>query len=143
MEPGAQKAVGSPAFFQPKNQTVNLLSVKKARPLPSTLASSLVFLASGAVLVLEVVGLRLVGPYVGVTLQTSSAVIGIALGAIAYGAWTGGWLADRADPRRLLPPAFLAAAAATAVTLPVVRWAGELLRGSAAGGILTLAALAV
>ena len=30
-----------------------------------------------AVLVLEVVALRLVGPYVGITLQTSSAVIGV------------------------------------------------------------------
>jgi spermidine synthase len=102
-----------------------------------------VFLASGAVLILEIVGLRLVAPYIGVTLQTSSAVIGIALAAIAYGTWTGGWLADRVDPRRLLAPAFLIAAAATAVTLPLVRWAGELLRGSAAGGVLLLAALAV
>jgi len=112
-------------------------------PLPPPLAAALVFLASGAVLVLEVVGLRLVGPYLGVTLQTSSAVIGVALAAIAYGAWSGGWLADRADPRRLLAPALLLAAAATAVTLPVVRWAGELLRGSASGGILLLTALAV
>src|SRR5215510_11154175 len=98
-------------------------------PLPRWLAAGLVFLASGAVLVLEIVGLRLVGPYLGVTLQTSSAVIGIALAAIAYGAWTGGWLADRVDPRRLLAPALVLAAAATAVTLPIVRWAGELLRG--------------
>jgi spermidine synthase len=119
------------------------LSHPTPRRLPDGLAASVVFFAAAAVLVLEVVGLRLVGPYIGITLQTSSAVIGVSLGAIAYGAWTGGWLADRADPRRLLPPAFLAAAAATAVTLPVVRWAGELLRGSATGGILALAALAV
>ena len=101
------------------------------------------FFAAAAVLVLEVVGLRLVGPYVGVTLETSSAVIGISLAAIAYGAWTGGRLADRVDPRRLLPPTFLLAAAATAVTLPLIRWAGELLRGNGSGSILTLAALAV
>lgn len=106
-------------------------------------AAATVFLASGAVLVLEVVGLRLVGPYMGVTLQTSSAVIGVSLAAIAYGAWTGGFLADRSDPRRLIPPAFLLAAAATAVTLPLVRWAGELLRDTAALGILLLTALAV
>ena len=37
-------------------------------PLPSRLAAAVVFLASGAVLVLEVTGLRLVGPYLGVTL---------------------------------------------------------------------------
>jgi MFS family permease len=106
-------------------------------------AAASVFVAAGAVLVLEVVGLRLVGPYLGITLQTSSAVIGISLGAIAYGAWTGGWLADRVDPRRLLPPAFVFAAIATAVTLPVVRWSGELLRGSGIGAILLLATLAV
>lgn len=113
------------------------------RPLPPSLAAGLVFVASGAVLVLEVVGLRLIAPYVGVTLQTSSAVIGLALAAIAYGAWLGGWLADRFDPRALIAPALLLAAVATALTLPIVRWAGELLRGSAAGGVLLLTALTV
>ncbi len=111
--------------------------------LPPRLAAALVFFASGAVLVLEIVGLRLVGPYVGITLQTSSAVIGIALAAIAYGAWTGGWLADRLDPRRLIGPAMLLAAVATAVTVPLVRWAGELLRGTNAGNVLLLAMLAL
>lgn len=112
------------------------------RALPAGLASTLVFVASGAVLVLEVVALRLVGPYVGVTLQTSTAVIGVALAAIAYGAWLGGWLADRGDPRRLLAPALVLAAITTALTLPLVRYAGELLRGSAVGAILLLTALA-
>ncbi|MBX6356724.1 MAG: fused MFS/spermidine synthase, partial [Micromonosporaceae bacterium] len=120
--------------------------VDVVKPLPTGLAAALVFLASGAVLVLEVVGLRLVGPYVGVTLQTSSAVIGVALAAIAYGAWLGGWLADRWDPRRLLAPALLLAAVATAFTLPLVRYAGEALREEggairAAGGILLLTTL--
>lgn len=113
------------------------------RALPPGLASALVFFASGAILVLEVVALRLVGPYVGVTLQVSSSVIGIALAAIAYGAWMGGWLADRRDPRTLLAPALVLAGITTAVTLPVVRYAGEVLRGGAAGGVLLLTALAV
>ncbi len=107
------------------------------------MAATLVFFAAAAVLVLEIVALRLVGPYVGITLQTSSAVIGVSLGAIAYGAWTGGFLADRIDPRRLLAPAFALAAVATGLTLPLVRWAGEALRGAGTGGILVLAALAV
>jgi hypothetical protein len=68
------------------------------RALPSALASTLVFGASGSVLVLEIVALRLVGPYVGVTLQVSSSVIGVSLAAIAYGTWLGGRLADRFDP---------------------------------------------
>jgi MFS family permease len=113
------------------------------RPLPNRLATSLVFLASGAVLVLEIVALRLVGPYVGVTLQVSSSVIGISLAAIAYGTWLGGRLADRFDPRLLLAPALILAAIGTAVTLPLVRWGGEILRGGAAPAVLLLAAMAV
>ncbi|WP_189113411.1 fused MFS/spermidine synthase [Pilimelia terevasa] len=111
--------------------------------MPTWLAGTLVFLASGAVLVLEVVALRLIGPYVGVTLQTSSAVIGLALAAIAYGAWTGGWFADRRDPRRLLAPTLVLAGVATGLTLPIVRYAGEALRGSSAPGVLALTAAAV
>jgi MFS family permease len=111
------------------------------KALPERLAATLVFVSSGAVLVLEIVGLRLVAPYIGVTLQTSSAIIGVALAAIAYGAWLGGFLADRIDPRRLLAPALLLAAAATTLTLPLVRWAGEWLRGAAAAGVLLLALL--
>jgi spermidine synthase len=114
-----------------------------ARPLPHGLAASLVFLASGAVLVLETVSLRLVGPYVGVTLQVTSSVIGVALAAIAYGAWLGGWLADRRDPRTLLAPALVLAGIATAVTLPMVRYAGEVLRGGAIPAILLLTTLTV
>ena len=110
---------------------------------PSGLATALVFFASGAVLVLEIVALRLVGPYVGVTLQVTSSVIGIALAAIAYGAWLGGRLADRRDPRALLAPALVLAGIATAVTLPLVRYGGEVLRGGAAPAVLLLAALAV
>jgi MFS family permease len=113
------------------------------RPLPSGLATALVFLASGAVLVLEIVALRLVGPYVGVTLQVSSSVIGISLAAIAYGTWLGGRLADRFDPRSLLAPALILAAVGTAVTLPLVRWTGEALRGGDASAVLALAAMAV
>ena len=115
----------------------------RPRALPNGLATSLVFLASGSVLVLEIVALRLVGPYVGVTLQVSSSVIGIALAAIAYGTWLGGRLADRFDPRRLLAPALILGAIATALTLPLVRYGGEWLRGGAASAVLLLAALAV
>ncbi|GAA0461597.1 hypothetical protein Aca07nite_74070 [Actinoplanes capillaceus] len=116
---------------------------KQPRALPSALATALAFGASGAVLVLEIVALRLVGPYVGVTLQVSSSVIGVSLAAIAYGAWVGGRLADRFDPRTLLAPALILGAIGTALTLPLVRWGGELLRGGAAPAVLMLAALAV
>ncbi|MFC0003122.1 fused MFS/spermidine synthase [Micromonospora siamensis] len=104
-------------------------------------AGALAFLTGGAVLVLEIIGMRLVAPYVGVTLQTSTAVISVALLAIAAGAWGGGWLADRFAPRRLIAPLLLLAAAASALTVPVVRWSGEWLRGTGPGGVLLLATL--
>lgn len=92
---------------------------------------------------LEVVGLRLVAPYVGVSLQSSSAVIGVALAAIALGAWTGGRLADEVGPRRLLPPALVIAGAMTCLTLPLVRTAGPMLQRDDAASITILAVLAV
>ncbi|WP_246081224.1 fused MFS/spermidine synthase [Modestobacter altitudinis] len=94
-------------------------------------------------LVLEVVGLRLIAPYVGITLQTSTAVIGFALAAIALGAWAGGAVADRTDPRRLLAPLLVAGGALVVAVLPLVRFAGALLTGAAAGNVLVLAAVAV
>ena len=107
------------------------------------LAAAVVFLASGAVLVLEIVGLRLVAPYVGVTLQTSSAVIGVALTAISVGAWTGGRLADEVDPRRTLGLVLVVAGLVTAVTVPLVRAFGPLLQGSAPGDVVVLAVMAL
>jgi spermidine synthase len=111
--------------------------------LPSGVAAAVTFLCSGAVLVLEIVGLRLIAPYVGVTLQTSTAVIGYALLAIAVGAWTGGTVADRTDPRQLLAPLMVAGGALVIVVLPLVRFTGSLLSGPDAGAVLLLAAVAV
>jgi spermidine synthase len=112
-------------------------------PLPGPVAAAVTFLCSGAVLVLEIVGLRLIAPYVGVTLQTSTAIIGFALAAIALGAWTGGATADRTDPRRLLAPLMVAGGALVVAVLPLVRFTGSLLAGADAGGVLLLAAVAV
>jgi spermidine synthase len=111
--------------------------------LPTWVAAAITFLCSGAVLVLEIVGLRLIAPYVGVTLQTSTAVIGYALAAIALGAWSGGMAADRTDPRRLIAPLMVAGGALVIAVLPLVRFTGSLLSGPDAGAVLLLAAVAV
>jgi MFS family permease len=112
--------------------------------LPAGFAAFIVFVSAAAVLVLEILALRLIAPYVGVTLQTNTAVIGAALMAIALGAWTGGRVADRTDPGRLLGPLLLVAAALTLLTLPVVRFTGEATSGGAdASATLLLAMVAV
>jgi len=106
-------------------------------------AAWLVFLASGAVLVLEILSLRLVAPYLGLTLETSTAVIGFALAAIAAGAWLGGRAADAMPPQRLLGPAVLIAGVLVLFVGPVVRWTGEQVRGGDVSAVLLMAALAV
>jgi predicted membrane-bound spermidine synthase len=106
-------------------------------------ADALVFVCAAAVLILEIVSLRLVAPYLGLTLETSSAVIGVALTAIAVGAWAGGRAADTGDPAALLGPLVLAAAALFTVVAPVVRWTGERVPGGDASVVLLIAAVAV
>ena len=66
--------------------------------------AALVFGSSAAVLVIELVALRLLAPYLGLTLETSTFVIGTALTAIALGSWMGGQTADRVSPHHMLAP---------------------------------------
>jgi len=109
----------------------------------SALAAWLVFLASGSILVLEILSLRLVAPYLGLTLETSTAVIGFALGAIALGAWLGGRVADFFPPRKLLGPMVLLSGVLVLFVGPAVRWTGEQVRGGDAGAVLAMAAVAI
>src|SRR3954452_12876687 len=94
------------------------------------LAAALVFVAAGAVLVLEILAVRLLAPYVGLTLETTTAIIGAALGGIAVGAALGGYLADRTDTRRLIVVLLLLGGVLTLLTVPAVRWLGPGARGS-------------
>ena len=84
-------------------------------------AAGLVFFASAGVLVVEIVALRLLAPYFGLTLETSTAVIAIALGAIASGSWTGGRLADRVPPLSLVGPLLAVSGAVVALTPALLR----------------------
>nr|WP_107416748.1 MULTISPECIES: fused MFS/spermidine synthase [unclassified Streptomyces] len=99
-------------------------------PGPRT-AAVLVFGSSAAVLVVEIAALRLLAPYLGLTLETSTMVIGIALTAIAFGSWLGGVVADRVDPRRLIGPSLGVSGVVVALTPAVLRataeWAPPLL----------------
>ncbi|MGB7449176.1 MAG: fused MFS/spermidine synthase [Ornithinimicrobium sp.] len=95
------------------------------RSLGPRVAAALVFFSSSAVLVVELVALRLLAPYLGLTLETNTLVIGVALTAIAAGAWIGGRLADVGYPRRLLGPALGVSGAVVAATPAAVRWAAE------------------
>ncbi|WP_413471073.1 fused MFS/spermidine synthase [Streptomyces peucetius] len=93
--------------------------------LGSRAAAVLVFGSSAAVLVVEIVALRLLAPYLGLTLETSTMVIGIALTAIALGSWLGGRIADQVNPRRLVGPSLGVSGAVVAFTPAVLRTTAE------------------
>ena len=102
-------------------------------------AGALVFCTSAAVLVLEILAGRLLAPYVGVTLETYTGIIGTVLAGIALGAWVGGRLADRVDPRRTLGPMLVLGGALAAGSLPLLRFFGAAQLGSGPAAIVFLA----
>lgn len=109
-----------------------------ARPLGPWTAAGLVFGSSAAVLVVELVALRLLAPYLGLTLETSTFVIGTALAAIAIGSWAGGHAADSVAPRRMLAPLLAVSGVSVAFTPFLVRLAGA---SEGGGGVLLVAML--
>jgi len=110
--------------------------------MPPFAAGLLVFSTSAAVLVIEILASRLLAPYVGETLGTYTAVIGTVLAGIALGAFTGGRLADRSDPRGLLGPAIVLGGALTLAIVPIVGSFGPALAGGGAASTVILTALA-
>lgn len=107
--------------------------------MPRIAAGALVFSTSAAVLVLEILAGRLLAPYVGVTLETYTGIIGTVLAGISLGTWLGGRLADRADPRRTLGPMLVLGGALALLAVPAVRLFGALQLGSGPVAIVTLA----
>jgi len=107
--------------------------------LPGAAAGALVFATSAAVLVLEILAGRLLAPYVGVTLETTTGIIGVVLAAISGGTWAGGRLADATDPRRVVGPLLMGGGAAALLVVPVVRALGPSADGSAASIVIVAA----
>ena len=99
------------------------------------------FGTSAAVLVLEILAARLLAPYVGDSLETYTGIIGTILAAIAVGAWVGGQLADRIDPRVLLGPTLILGGGLALAIVPIVRLVGGMLTGAGTIAILLLAFL--
>ncbi len=103
-------------------------------------AVAIVFASSAAVLVVEIAAGRLMAPYVGVSLETFTGIIGVVLAGIATGAALGGRLADRRDPATVLGPALVLGGILTWVSVPIVRALGPTL-GDGVPAIVVLATL--
>ena len=87
--------------------------------LSRTLSRSLVFFTSASVLVIEILAARILAPYLGVSLEVFTGIIGVILAGISIGAWLGGRAADRGEPRSLVGPLLIAGGLA-AVASPLV-----------------------
>lgn len=111
------------------------------RPIGVGASNALVFLSAGAVLVLEILGVRLLAPYVGLTLETTTAIIGAALAGIATGAAAGGLAADHFEGRRLLPLLLAAGGLLCIAAVPLVRAFGDAVRGTSAIAALAIAVM--
>lgn len=77
-----------------------------------------VFLCGGCTMVMELVGSRILAPYLGTSLFVWTSLIGVILACLSAGYWWGGRLADRRPDARML--AGLIAGAAAGVALVAV-----------------------
>src|SRR5688572_10077545 len=75
----------------------------------------IVFFSGACVMALELLGSRILAPYVGTSTPVWTALIGIILAALSLGYWWGGRLADRVPTVRTLA-ALLAAAGLCVLT---------------------------
>lgn len=98
-------------------------------PPPLWLLVATVILSGSAVIMLEVLGSRIVGPFFGVSLYIWTALISVALIALSLGYWLGGIVADR-HPRAEWLYGLIAAAGLVTLLIPlydreVCYWAAD------------------
>jgi MFS family permease len=94
----------------------------------NALFARMVLIVSGAaILVVETLSTRLVAPYVGLTLESTTAVIGVALAGIAAGASLGGRWSDVLPPRWVAAGALAVGGLGVLVVRPLIRLLGPAL----------------
>lgn len=108
----------------------------------SLIAAALVFGTSAAVLMLEILAGRLLAPFVGVSLETYTGIIGTTLAGISLGTWLGGRAADRTDPRLLLGPLLLAGGVLALLIVPLIAFVAGTRPEEGPVGIVLYAAVA-
>ncbi|MCL5959961.1 MAG: fused MFS/spermidine synthase [Chloroflexi bacterium] len=88
-------------------------------------ASLLVFTASCATLVLELIAGRMLAPFIGASLVTWTSIIGVVLAGISLGNWIGGKIADRYPNPRTAGILFLFGGLSTFGTLGLTALLGD------------------
>ncbi len=95
------------------------MSVSDLRP-PGWFLGCTALVCGAAIMVIEILGARVIGPFFGVGLFVWTSLIAVAMIALALGYWVGGRVADRAERPDLLYGA-IAASGLLALLVPVIR----------------------
>ena len=115
---------------------------KTSRPVPPWILMLTVFVTGNVIMMLEVVGTRVVGPFFGVGIYVWCALITVALLALSAGYWLGGRWADAKRRPEFLFLAILVAAVFTflipVMRNPLLNFAGQF---GVRGGVLLGSAL--
>jgi spermidine synthase len=111
---GTTKMAGTPPSKEPASDS-DAAVVPKAELLATVLATGL------AVMVVEILGTRIIGPVFGVSLFIWSALLAVTLASLASGYYAGGRLIDRSPRIRILNLAVLAGGALLALTPALAR----------------------
>src|SRR6478672_2691535 len=69
-----------------------------------------VFVSGALVMVFEIVGSRILAPYIGTSTYIWTSLIGVILGSLSLGYWLGGRMADRKCEVRILASVIFTAA---------------------------------
>src|SRR5690349_9277544 len=76
-----------------------------------------VFVCGAVVMIYEIIGSRILAPYIGTSTYVWTSLIGVILGSLSLGYWVGGKLADRRPDIRILGSAIFAAGGLVSVTI--------------------------
>lgn len=109
--------------------------------MPARLAAAVAVVSGAAVLVVEILVVRLVAPYVGLTLEAYTAAIAAALAGIALGARLGGAAADRVRPVTVVVAGLGAGGVAVLAVRPGVHLLGPAVASGGPSAALVLVAV--
>ncbi|MBS1792516.1 MAG: fused MFS/spermidine synthase [Acidobacteria bacterium] len=87
------------------------------RPRPKFVLEITVFMCGALVMIFEIIGSRLLAPYIGTSTYVWTSLIGVILGALSLGYWLGGKTADRQPKLKILASVIFLAGGALATTI--------------------------
>src|SRR5690606_23987544 len=91
--------------------------VQNKPPVPGLILEVTVFTCGALVMAYEVIGSRIVAPYIGTSTYIWTSLIGVILAALSLGYWFGGRMADRRPDVKVLAAAIFASGGLVALTI--------------------------